>query len=81
MEVKFESSALEGSWRAASAPERVIQCLLFESLLGDGLKEGKDTACLGRSDSKGWLRAHSEPGSVRCFWGFKDVREEGPAGP
>lgn len=55
--------------------------LLFESLLGCGLKEAEGTAGLGRSVSKGWLRVHSMLDSVRGFGRFRDVREEASASP
>ena len=42
-----------GVGHAANTPKTGMLCLLFESLLGDGLKEKKGTAGLGRSVSKG----------------------------
>lgn len=61
-------------WRevgnAVSTPESGLQCWLLESLLGDGLQEAEH---LGRSVSRGWLRAQSELGSVRCSGSFQDA--------
>ena len=61
---KFESTTQEGSW-ASRQLQRQARCVCSLKLcLVGGLKGKKDTAGLGRSVSKGWLRAHSELGCV-----------------
>ena len=61
---KFESTTQEGSW-AGRQPQRQACCVCSLNLcLVGGLKGKKDTAGLGRSVGKGWLRAHSELGFV-----------------
>lgn len=61
---KFESTTQEGSW-AGRQLQRQARCVCSLNLcLVGGLKGKKDTAGLGRSVSKVWLRAHSELGFV-----------------
>lgn len=57
--------------------QREVCCVCCGSLLG-GWVEG---AGHDRLVSGGWLRAHSEPGSVRCFGSFRHAGEEAPADP
>lgn len=57
--------------------ERGMWYLFFESLLGGWVEGEKGSAGLGRSVSKGWLKAHSELSSVGIL-GASEILERRP---